>query len=113
MMVRKFQIIYKVYLFLILLICFSSCKKDNTPPVITILGSNPLIYCIIPDMPQPFTDPGATATDDEDGDVTSAINANSNVNTELPGTYQITYTVKDKAGNSTIAVREVEVMFCK
>lgn len=112
-MVRKFQIKYTLNLVLILLFCFSSCKKDNTPPVITILGSNPLIYCIIPAMPQPFTDPGATATDDEDGDVTSAINANSNVNIDVPGTYQITYTVEDKAGNSAIAVREVEVMFCK
>jgi len=112
-MVRKFQFRHSVGFIIMLLIFISSCNKDNTQPVITLLGSNPFIYCIIPELPQPFVDPGATAIDDEDGDITSAINTSSNVNTEVPGIYQITYTVEDKAGNTGVAVREVEVLFCK
>ncbi len=112
-MVRKFQNIFQVVFILLSMTIILSCNKDNTPPVITILGSNPLIYCIIPELPQPFVDPGATAIDDEDGDITSAINTSSNVNTEVPGIYQITYTIEDKAGNTAVAIREVEVMFCK
>ena len=112
-MVRKFQNIFQVVFILLSMTIILSCNKDNTPPVITILGSNPLIYCIIPELPQPFVDPGATAIDDEDGDITSAINTTSDANLEVPGIYHITYSVKDKAGNSTVATREVEVMFCK
>jgi|WetSurMetagenome_2_1015567.scaffolds.fasta_scaffold274234_1 hypothetical protein len=90
-----------------------SCKKDNTTPVITILGDNPYIYCIDLDLLPPYEDPGATALDDEDGDITSEINASSNVNIAIEGTYQVTYAVKDKAGNSSTATREVKVMYCK
>ena len=62
---------------------------------------------------EPFVDPGATASDDKDGDLTGNINTSSDVNTALPGTYHVTYTVEDKAGNSIIARREVQVMYCK
>jgi hypothetical protein len=90
-----------------------SCKKDNTPPVITILGNNPYIYCIqIPETP-PYTDPGATALDDEDGDITSSITTTSDVDVNASGNYHVNYTVTDKAGNTTQASREVQVMYCK
>jgi len=101
-----------LFLFVAVLLVYS-CKKDNTPPVITILGDNPYIYCIPSDLPPPYDDPGATALDDEDGDITSEINASSNVNIAIEGTYQVTYAVKDKAGNSSTATREVKVMYCK
>ncbi|MBJ7997598.1 DUF5011 domain-containing protein [Bacillus mycoides] len=52
-----------------------------------------------------------SATDKEDGDITSEIKYEGNVDTNTPGTYTITYTVKDSAGHlatqtQTITVKE-------
>jgi hypothetical protein len=112
MSTKRQKWIHLFYIVIAVVFAFS-CNKDETPPVITILGSNPLIYCNqFPETP-PYTDPGATALDDEDGDITSGINVSSNVDVNVPGTYNVTYTVKDKAGNSTTATRQVQVMYCK
>jgi len=102
-----------VFFVIVSLLFTNSCKKDNTPPVITILGNNPYTYCIqLPETP-PYADEGATALDDEDGDITSEISTSSDVNVNAPGIYSVTYSVKDKAGNQTTATREVNVMYCK
>ncbi|MBJ8190383.1 DUF5011 domain-containing protein [Bacillus cereus] len=52
-----------------------------------------------------------SATDKEDGDITSEVKYEGNVDTNTPGTYTITYTVKDAAGHlatqtQTITVKE-------
>lgn len=52
---------------------------------------------------------GATATDDRDGDLTSKIETIGSVDTKKAGTYKITYTVKDAAGNTATATRTVIV----
>ena len=52
---------------------------------------------------------GATATDDKDGDLTSKIETTGKVDTKKAGTYKITYTVKDAAGNTSTATRTVIV----
>ncbi|MFP3413417.1 M60 family metallopeptidase [Bacillus sp. SIMBA_074] len=54
-----------------------------------------------------------SATDKEDGDITSEIKYEGNVDTNTPGTYTITYTVKDSAGHlatqtQTVTVKEKE-----
>lgn len=97
---------FGLLLFVSLLI---SCNKDNDPPVITVLGSNSMIHCIGAE----YVDPGATAVDEEDGDVTDKINTTINVNPDVEGTYTVLYTVEDKAGNSATATRTVDVFFCK
>ncbi len=102
----KFGIVIFILLFSF---SFSSCNKDTEPPVITILGDNPISVC----EDFEYLDAGATAHDNEDGDVTSKIETNSNVNPSAVGTYRVTYTVKDEAGNEAIAQREVEVIYCK
>ena len=61
----------------------------NTPPVITVVGTNPLTIF----QNSVFTDLGATAFDLEDGTVTPT--ATGTVNTAVLGTYTITYTAKD------------------
>jgi hypothetical protein len=48
----------------------------------------------------PYADAGATATDQEDGDITSRIVVTNAVNTTLLGTYTITYNVSDLSGNA-------------
>jgi hypothetical protein len=88
---------------------FSSCKKKDTiPPVITIIGDNPMLI----DVGSTFTDPGATATDDTDGDISAAIVSTNNVNTAAEGSYTVTYNVSDEAGNNATEVkRTVNVMY--
>ena len=62
----------------------------NTPPTITLIGANPLNLPVN----TPFVDPGATATDLEDGDLTSAIVKTGAVNASTTGTYILTYVVR-------------------
>ncbi|MFL0796424.1 MAG: DUF5011 domain-containing protein [Cellvibrionaceae bacterium] len=81
-------------------------NTDNVPPVITILGDNPLTL----NQDANFIDPGATAQDNVDGNITSRMTIVCNVNTSIPrDDYNCTYTVSDNAGNETTATRIVIV----
>ncbi len=70
---------------------------DTTPPVITLTGSDSVVLQL---GQPPYEDPGATANDNVDGDITDKIVVVSNVDTSIAGTYQITYNVTDAAGNA-------------
>ena len=52
---------------------------------------------------------GVTATDKEDGDLTSAIKVAGTVDTLKAGEYTLTYSVKDSSGKETIVTRVVTV----
>jgi hypothetical protein len=52
-----------------------------------------------------FTDPGATALDVGDGDLTSSIVVSGSVDTSTLGTYTLTYNVSDASGNAAVPVR--------
>ncbi|MDC1439107.1 BspA family leucine-rich repeat surface protein, partial [Flavobacteriaceae bacterium] len=89
-------------------------EKDDTyvesedtyiPPVISLVGSS-TIYIGVGDN---FTDPGATASDYIDGDLTSSITSSGTVNTATEGTYTIEYSVSDAAGNIASVSRTVIV----
>jgi len=69
---------------------------ENHAPVITILGDNPLTVI----QGSTFTDPGATAQDQEDGDITAHIIIGGSTITPVtvPGTYVITYNIRDTQG---------------
>ena len=70
---------------------------DTEKPVITLVGDNPLNI----NVGDTYTEPGATASDNVDGDITSSIVIdNSAVNTAAAGTYEVTYNVSDAAGNA-------------
>jgi len=56
-----------------------------------------------------FIDPGATALDDRDGDISDRIHIIGAVDTQNSGEYRLIYTVEDTAGNQTQAVRLVKV----
>jgi MYXO-CTERM domain-containing protein len=80
---------------------------SNGSPVITLNGSA-FVRLTVGDS---YTDPGATASDPEDGDLTADIVVGGNtVNTSSAGTYVITYDVTDSAGNAADQViRTVDV----
>jgi len=75
-----------------------SCTPKNNPPLITVLGDDPIIIT----EGDTFTDPGATASDAEDGDITSSIviGGDSVSSTTPVGSYIITYDVMDSDGLS-------------
>ena len=56
-----------------------------------------------------WTDAGATAEDDVDGDITDAIQVTGTVDTTTPGLYTVTYSATDTAGNTGEASRVVTV----
>jgi peptidoglycan hydrolase-like protein with peptidoglycan-binding domain len=70
--------------------------QDTTPPVITILGENPIRIL----RGTTYTDAGATTTDAIDSGVVAT--STSNVNTSINGTYYVTYGATDISGNSAI-----------
>lgn len=80
-------------------------KSDTVAPVITILGANP----IYSQKDSAYVDPGATASDDVDGDITSKIETTSNVNINIEGDYSVTYRVIDQAGNQADTFRVVKI----
>src|SRR5450759_456027 len=77
---------------------------DPTPPVITVNGSNPVNITV----GTTYIDAGAVAVDAVDGSV--AVVPTGSVNTKKAGTYIITYTSTDKAGNKATAIRIVNVV---
>ena len=79
---------------------------DVTAPVITLTGDNPMtVY-----QDSEFTDPGATAEDNIDGDITSDIVVAGYVDTNSIDTYELVYTVSDAAGNEATETRTVNVI---
>ena len=80
--------------------------EDSTPPSITLTGLNPVSV----EVGNSYTDAGATATDAYDGDLTSSITVSDNVDTNTVGTYTVTYTVSDAAGNQATKTRTVNVV---
>lgn len=80
---------------------------DTTPPVISLLGPNPLIL----QVGDTYVEPGATVTDNTDEDLSGALVIDSSaVDTSTLGTYIVTYDVSDSSGNAATQVtRTVEV----
>ncbi|MEK7390589.1 MAG: immunoglobulin-like domain-containing protein, partial [Patescibacteria group bacterium] len=78
----------------------------NTPPVITLIGANPMSVTV----GQSFTDPGATAFDAEDGNITSRIVATGTVDINTLGSYLRTYSVTDAGGLTDMETRTVNVI---
>ena len=79
---------------------------DRTKPVVKITGGSSVTLQVL----SAYTELGATATDNYNGDLTAQIVIAGSVNTSIPGIYYITYTVKDSSGNTTIAKRTVKVV---
>ena len=59
---------------------------------------------------QTYMEPGYTAVDNCDGDITAKVTSSGGPDVYNPGTYVITYTVQDSFGNQTSAQRTVNVL---
>ena len=87
-----------------------SNQQDTTLPEITLLGANPIEIDV--SASGSFIDPGASASDDTDGDISdNIVIGGDTVDTSTPGTYLLTYDVNDTAGNAaTQVIRRVVVI---
>ena len=81
---------------------------DLVAPIITLNGASTVNL----NVGDTYTELGATATDDVDGNLTSSIIIGGDtVNTNIAGTYLVTYNVSDSAGNAaTQVIRTVNVI---
>ena len=79
---------------------------DGEAPVITLNGSSPITVA----FGEVYDDPGATALDADDGDLTSEIVVDNPVDTAVIGHYSVTYEVVDRDGHIATATRAVEVV---
>ncbi|MBL7810680.1 MAG: DUF5011 domain-containing protein [Bacteroidetes bacterium] len=82
---------------------------DKTPPTLTLNGTSPMTV----EQCDVFNDPGAVASDLVDGNLTTSIKTTGSVNTGIPGSYTLTYTVHDAQGNYASVNRVVNVVDTK
>ncbi len=82
------------------------CELDFVPPVITLIGSNVVEI----EMGNTYTEEGATAQDNKDGDITSSIVVTGIIDFNVEGIYTKIYTVTDSSGNTTTLERTVKVV---
>ena len=78
---------------------------DTTHPVLTLLGDANMSQA----KDSAWVDPGATASDSLDGNLTSSITITGTVDVNTTGVYTLTYSVSDGASNEANATRVVNV----
>ena len=78
---------------------------DRIAPELTLLGEASVAIA----SGAEYVDAGATAVDDIDGDLTSAITTTGSVNSAVVGTYRLTFSVSDRATNTSQVTRTVTV----
>lgn len=79
--------------------------KDVIAPVITLVQGNNIAR----DKGADFADPGFSAVDECDGDLTSQVTVTGTVDGHTYGTYVLTYTVTDSSGNVGEVKRTVQI----
>ncbi|MBI1319886.1 MAG: DUF5011 domain-containing protein [Candidatus Hydrogenedens sp.] len=81
---------------------------DSTPPVVTVLGANPLTIPVF----GTFSEPGFSASDACEGDLTGSVVVDGldDLDTAVPGLYTLTYRATDSGNNTGQATRTVAVV---
>lgn len=79
---------------------------DTVKPLITLLGEAAVTLT----AGESYTDAGATAQDDRDGNITDKIIITGSVDTATAGTYTLSYNVSDTAGNAADTVTRTVVV---
>lgn len=80
-------------------------NKDLEKPNISLKG-NSTVYVLINTS---YKEPGYTATDNCDGDITNKVKITKNINTSKTGTYKIKYNISDSSNNTNEITRTVKV----
>jgi ABC-type oligopeptide transport system substrate-binding subunit len=94
-----------LFMLLFATVLLAACGEEDLPPVFAGVGNASIAVF---DEFDPLA--GVTATDVEDGDLTAAIEVTENtVDNLTAGTYSVSYSVEDSAGNVATASRSVTV----
>ena len=83
----------------------NTSETEDKAPTITLNGDANITI----NVGDTYTEKGATAKDDKDGDISSKISISGTVNTSKAGTYTITYTVTNSIGKSATVKRTIVV----
>ena len=78
---------------------------DTTIPTITLIGGEVNLQ-----VGGAFIDPGATANDNYDGDISADIVVSGTVNVNAVGSYVLTYNVSDSSGNAATPVTRTVIV---
>ena len=96
------------FIMLIGIIALSACQPtDDVAPIITLIGDTLVNH----PLNETYTDAGAKAQDETDGDVSSNIFIDNQVNVDQIGEYLITYSVVDQGGNESIPVYRKVIVY--
>ncbi len=79
--------------------------QEASVPELTLLGDTDMTVT----AGYEFTDPGCTAKDAADGDLTSKVTVDGTVDPRFPGDYTLTYQVTNSAGKTASASRTVQI----
>ncbi|MBQ5952189.1 MAG: polysaccharide deacetylase family protein [Lachnospiraceae bacterium] len=79
---------------------------DKTPPEVALNGDETLFVA----QNSEFVDPGVTATDGIEGDVSALVTVEGKVDTATVGEYTLVYHAKDSSGNESLVTRKVQVL---
>ncbi len=80
-------------------------KEDKEIPSITLKGNSSLSVV----LGSSYNEPGYSATDNCDGDITDKVEVSGSVDTKKVGTYELTYKVVDSSLNEVSVKRTVKV----
>ena len=78
---------------------------DDVKPVLKLKGANP--YTV--QYGSAYKDPGYSATDNYDGNITDRVRVNGDVNTKQMGKYTLYYSVSDSSENTATVTRSINV----
>ena len=84
----------------LIFIMFSCQENDDVPPVITLTGADSVTHV----LNELYIDQGATAIDETDGNISSNIYIDNQVDENKLGKYWVTYKAVDEAGNEALPV---------
>lgn len=84
-------------------------RKDEEKPKITLKGDSVLYL----DKGGVYNEPGFTAFDNCEGDMSASVEVSGKVDTKEAGTHKVTYKAIDKAGNETTITRTIYVKYPK
>ena len=112
---KEMKRILSVLFILTFALLLVACKPDEPTPTPVPVNNAPVIagpVNVAEHLNGTAFDPlaGVTATDVEDGDLTSAIVVTGTVDTATDGTYNVTYTVTDAGGKSATVTITVTVV---
>jgi len=80
-------------------------RPINTPPKVFLTGNDTVFL----ELNSSYVEPGFSAGDEEDGDLTAQVQVSGTVNKDSVGIYKLTYAVTDSEGLTDQIVRNVNV----